>query len=310
MKKLLISLICLSMIISMCACAPTNKDNSPDTNEPVENPATDFKYEFLGEKEYAVITQYIGTSKNVVIPSTIEGCPVTSLKGFEVDGTIQGVFQDATVETVVIPKSVKWIGNRTFKNCTALTSVTLRENSDLQVISIEAFENCTSLKNINLEVAQNLKTIENVAFRNCSSIEKMKFPANLETIGEEAFSNCSALKCINIPKNLGLMNVEAASFCDLPSLEEIVFDEGRETIHGYAFFGITSTVNIRIPKSVTSVGIWTFSNSGTMNLYFAGNCPQFVDADQFAGNTVIYYDSTTTGWDTTPLREFHTFISN
>ena len=284
--------------------------DTEESTEPLllESPVSDFKYEFILNKKYVLINQYIGESPNVVIPSQIEGCPVTSLRGFDIDGFIQGVFQDTDIETVVIPKSIMLIGNRAFKNCTALTSVTIERGSDLETISIEAFQNCSLLKDINLENAEKLKNIEAQAFYNCTSIEKIKLPSNLETMGREAFVNCSSLKSINIPIKLNLMNIDGFRFYHVPALEEIVFDEGRESIQGYVFFGITSTVNIIIPKSVTSINTPTFSSIGAMNLYFSGDCPQLLGETQFAGTVTIYYDPQTSGWDTTPLKDVHTLI--
>lgn len=305
MKKLLIILICLLMLVSMCSCTQVGTDK-----EFTESPASDFKYEFTENKKYVLITEYIGKSKNVVIPSEIEGCTVTSLKGLDVDGFIQGVFQDSDIETVVIPDTVKVIGNRAFKNCTGLSTVTIQQDSKLQTICIEAFSNCVALKTINLKNAKNLKTIEVKAFYNCTSIEKVSLPSTLETMDREAFSNCSALKSVNVPTNLKLMNFDGARFYNVPALEEIIFDDGWQNIEGYVFFSITSTVNITIPESVISISPTVFASEGSMNLYFLGDCPQLSDADRFAGNVKIYYDSNTKGWNETPLKEAHTLIPN
>lgn len=300
MKRIATGLICIFMIISMCSCSDGTK----------ENPASDFEYRFSPDGEYAIIEKYVGKSTNVVIPAKIEGAAVSSLYGKNVDGFIKGVFEGTDVETVVIPKSVKYIGTCAFKDCVKLTSVEIKENSDLDMISVSAFENCYSLKTINLENATKLTVIENKAFYNCSSIETIKFPKDLETIGVQAFVNCSALKSINVPTKLNMMNMEGASFSGVGALEEIVFDEGRESIRGYCFFFITSTVKIVIPESVTSIDVTTFANSGTMNIYCLGDCPQISEEDGFSGNVTIYYDQTKAGWDTTPLKDVHTLIAN
>ncbi len=312
MKNFVI-LICLLISVSLTACngsfnnhSNNESSSSNDTNiigdsnteEPYsENPITDFTYEFTENQEYALITRYIGTSKNVVIPSEIDGRTVTSLKGFEVDGLIEGVFANTDIETVVIPDTVMVIGNRTFKNCSALSSITIQPNSQLHTIGAEAFENCSFLKNVDLENAENLKTIGAKAFYNCTSIENIKLQKNLETIGVDAFSNCSSLKSVNVPTKLNLMNSDRPRFSNVPSLEKIIFDEGWQNIQGYMFFATTSTVNITIPRSVTSIGALTFANMGTLNIHFFGDCPQLLDADKFDGNAKIYYDTDTVGWD-------------
>ena len=272
-------------------------DTQDNTTETAENPAFDFEYEFTEDQQYALINKYIGKDKNVIIPSQIEGRTVTFLKGHVVDGDTLGVFQGTDIETVVIPETVKAIGPRTFKDCTALTCVTIQPNSKLQQISILAFENCTSLKVVNIENAEGLKTIGAKAFNNCTSIEKIKLPSNLEAIGVEAFTNCTALRSINIPTKLELMNFDGARFYNVTALEEIIFDDGWQSINGYVFFAITSKVNIIIPKSVTSINVTLFVNTGEMNMFFSGDCPQITGSDKFMGNVIVHYDPSTSGWD-------------
>ena len=96
-----------------------------------------------------MITKYIGKSKNVVIPSKIEGRTVTALKSVSVNsknGDMQGAFQNTDVETVMISETIKAIGSNTFKNCTALSTVTIKPHSELYNIDRGAFENCFFLK--------------------------------------------------------------------------------------------------------------------------------------------------------------------
>ncbi len=300
MRKPFLILICLFMVCALCSCS----------NKPAENPASDFEYELSPDEQHVVITKYVGESKNVVIPSKIDGLAVTALKGLDVDGFIQGVFQDTDVETVVIPDTVQWIGNRAFMNCTALSSVDIESGSELNTIGVEAFENCSSLKSINIENAKELKSIGAKAFNNCESIEQLKLPSKLEKIGAEAFSNCLKLKSVNIPAKVELMNIDGARFFNVPALEEIIFDEGWENIQGYVFFDITSEVKITIPESVTGIGVTTFANNGAIKMYFEGDCPGLLDGDRFYGDVTVYYDPDSEGWDTTPLKEVHTLIPN
>lgn len=323
-RKKILPLLLAVLMLTLTACQTDNpnmsgsesrSDTESETSDTVtsdgvseDSSASDFKYEFTENQQYALITQYIGKSKNVVIPSEIEGRTVTYLKGFDSDGFTQGVFQDTDIETVVIPETVKDIGIRAFKNCTALSSVTIQPNSELQTISALAFENCSALKTIQLENAEKLKTIEARAFCNCKSIKKIQLPSNLETIGDEAFSGCSSLKSVNIPTKLDLVHFVKPSFCDVPALEEIIFDEEWQNIQGYGFFNTTSTVNITVPESVTGIYATTFFNHGSMNIYFMGDCPQLLESDSFLGEVTIYYHPDTDGWDTTPLKDTHTLI--
>lgn len=333
MKKIICLLLSLILIIGFLSSCRYNQnkiidsgaesESSDDTQisslntentEPIltETPAEDFEYRFSKSNENAIITKYIGTSKDVIIPSKIEGRTVTSLLGYQVDDILHGVFQGTEIETVVIPETVIAMAGRTFMDCTFLSSVTIKPNSVLREIGNQAFRNCSSLKTINLEDAKNLKSIGSFAFNNCNSIERIILPENLESIGLAGFSECASLKSINVPSKLNLMpNDLGLRITDLPTLEEIRFDDGRQIINGYIYFGMSSDVNIIIPSSVNTIEMDVFGNSddGHVNLYFLGDCPQFIYyEDRFPGYVTIYYDPNTNGWDTTPLKEVYTLI--
>lgn len=332
MKKIICLLLSLILIIGFLSSCRYNQnkiidsgaesESSDDTQisslntentEPIltETPAENFEYRFSENNENAVITKYIGTSKDVIIPSKIEGRTVKSLLGYQVDDILHGVFQGTEIETVVIPDTVIAMAGRTFKDCTFLSSVTIKPNSVLREIGNEAFRNCSSLKTINLEDAKNLKSIGSYAFNNCNSIERIILPENLESIGYAGFSECASLKSINVPSKLNLMpDVIGLRITDLPTLEEIRFDDSWQIINGYVYFGISSNVSIVIPKGVTSISACLFANGGNghVNLYFLGDCPQITDGDRFSGDVSIYYDPNTSGWDTTPLKEVYTLI--
>src|SRR5215471_8483754 len=63
------------------------------------------------------ITGYTGTDANLVIPSTIDGLPVTSI------GT--GAFAGNSLTSVTIPNSVTNIGDFAFEYCLGLTNFTI-----------------------------------------------------------------------------------------------------------------------------------------------------------------------------------------
>ena len=61
------------------------------------------------------ITDYVGTDTNVVIPAAIDGTPVTSIG--------QAAFMDKSIENVVIPSTVKYVGDYAFDACDDLNSL-------------------------------------------------------------------------------------------------------------------------------------------------------------------------------------------
>lgn len=74
-------------------------------------------YNFNEFHDHIVITKYAGFSKNVNVPSKINGKPVTAIG--------KGAFaNNSFVKSVALPKTVKHVKNNAFANCPSLESVT------------------------------------------------------------------------------------------------------------------------------------------------------------------------------------------
>ena len=74
------------------------------------------EFEYEGQNDELTITKYTGPSGEVIIPSEIEGKPVTTIRWY--------AFYDCTsLTSVVIPESVTTIGKCAFAGCTSLTAV-------------------------------------------------------------------------------------------------------------------------------------------------------------------------------------------
>ena len=129
------------------------------------------------------------------IPSEIEGMPVTVIG--------DSAFANCeSLETLVIPDSIKGIDQGAFYMCAKLGAIRLPRS--LRYIDSFAFYNCT---NLSLSFIPNLiRAIGNSAFEN-SGIRTMSFAHNVEIIENSAFKNCSRLRVIflltSTPPELG-----------------------------------------------------------------------------------------------------------
>ena len=97
------------------------------------NPASDFAYTADGGE--VTITDYIGTSEHVLIPSAIDGLPVTALA--------DKAFYEKHVTTVVVPDSVTEIGDLCFSGDNYLVSLKLPD--ELAELPYAALESCFRL---------------------------------------------------------------------------------------------------------------------------------------------------------------------
>jgi hypothetical protein len=97
----------------------------------------------------------------------------------------------------VIPDGVKIIGQKTFQDCTGLTSLTIP--SSVTSIGQEAFSGCTSLKSVTIEIG--VTSIGLGAFFRCTSLKSITIPGSVTSIGESAFLDCDNLASVSIMGN-------------------------------------------------------------------------------------------------------------
>ena len=101
----------------------------------------DFRFGRFKNGTSYILNLYTSTKKDVVIPSSFNGLPVTEIN--------DSAFNASSVESVVIPEGVTKIGNHAFSRCYELESVTIP--SSITQIGLNAFLNCPKLIKNNYE---------------------------------------------------------------------------------------------------------------------------------------------------------------
>ncbi len=174
----------------------------------------------------------------------------------------------ASINSVIINGDcVDEIAWQTFTGCTNLTSVTITEGVEI----VGGFgsqsnneDSCISLTGISIP---NSVTIIGSgagaahAFKGCSALTECTFRDNpsLESITISSFEDCISLTGITIPSTVQRIGNSAFNACT--SFTECTFEPNSSltTIGGYAFRYARFT-NIEIPSSVTSIGVYCFSD--------------------------------------------------
>jgi len=230
-------------------------------------------------------------------------------------------FREMTsLETVVLPDSIKTIGDYALYGCTGLKNITFSKN--LETISSNAFYDCKSLTTINSP--DSLKTIDYSAFYNCSGLTSVTFSKGLTTIGDSAFSNCSGLTSVEIPSSITTINSSVFSGCS--GLTSVTFPETLTKIYSYALSGCTSLESIEIPDSVTDISARAFYNCtklssvklplGWKNVldYYYDSADRYSDSSDcyqspFVGCTVLKEITLPEGMTTVPKQAFRELTS-
>lgn len=130
-------------------------------------------YTYTVSNGEATISRYSGTEKDVVIPSELDGYPVT--------GIGPRTFYSKSITSVVIPDTVRDIGKAAFQFCDDMESVTLGNN--IETIGEYAFYECIKVKS--LVLPNSLKTIGNYALVCSSSLKYLFVPESVTSIGDE-----------------------------------------------------------------------------------------------------------------------------
>ncbi len=190
----------------------------------------DFSYE-INDGE-VTITGFSGTSVEALIPSTIEGFPVTAI-GSNAFERIDGLFD------VTIPNSVISIGEKAFYQCGELGEIVIPDS--VEEMGIGAFSSCNQLRTITLSsgvtqipeeafygsdivsliIPEGVTEIGPGAFASCGRLSQIQFPSSLEKIGPGAFGNCTDMSNIVLPE--GLVEIEDSAFSSCRYMESISF---------------------------------------------------------------------------------------
>ena len=130
---------------------------------------------------------------------------------------ISNAFEDnVTVESVVIPETVRRVGNF-------------------------AFSGAVNLQEIN--IPQYVTTIDYGAFQKCRRLKEINLPESLTSIGQLAFNYCENLSSVVVPKNI--TNIQNLFAGNCPSLVDVILPAGVTQFNKNAFAG-SPNVNIQI----------------------------------------------------------------
>jgi len=121
----------------------------------------------------------------------------------------------------LVAHAVTEVGKESFKDCTALSSVSLPA---VKVIGEWAFYYCTALSNVNLPAVTEIGV---GAFYYCNGLKDVNLPA-VAVIGRGAFASCTALTNITFGDTM-LVDVEPTAFYELTQTIN-VFTTGKGDI--------------------------------------------------------------------------------
>ena len=268
----------------------------------------------VGEGQPHTFEDYVCTECGLeVTPSVgLEFKPNVDRKSYNVSG-----IGSCTDKDIVIPYThnglpVTAIGGSAFSE-TDITSVTILNN--ITLIDSYAFYKCYSLKYVCF--GDGVETIHNNVFYDCTAIESIIFPKNLKTLKSNVFTNCTSLStvyandCLTIIsltnmfkgtawfnnddnwednvlylKSLSGDSLYLIDSKNLISGEYVVKDKTR-IIAAYAFSGWKELTSIVLPDSLMSISYGAFSGCTNLSNVSVGDNIQLINEYGPFDNTAL-----------------------
>ena len=195
---------------------------------------------------------------NIVAHSVVDGkcviefdAPITKIPD-------QAFFKNNSLTgDLVIPNSVKEIGNSAFDSCTGFNG-TLTLSNKLETIGRYAFNNCSGFTG-SLILPNSLTTIGRTAFFGCKGFQDLTLSKALSVIPEEAFRICSSLTGdLVIPNSVKEIGYSAFDNCTGFN-GTLTLPNKLETIGRAAFLKCSGFKgSLILPNSLTTIGEMAF----------------------------------------------------
>ena len=259
-------------------------------------------YNLISKVKQAEVTNVSGNyySGDIVIPTTVTyedvEYTVTSVK----DGAFKWC---ESLNSVVIPNSVKTIGESAFYNCTTLKNITI--GSGVTSIGEEAFSSDLRISTVTIYdfeawckiefkskasnpmlygrylyldgkdltapiIPDGVTSIGDFAFIGCSHFGSITIPNTVTSIGQYAFDSCSGLTSISIPGSVETIGDFAFNECK--NITSLTISDGVKSIKRDAFGNCKGITSLSLPNSVRTIGNDAFAGcEGLTSVTFGNN---------------------------------------
>lgn len=199
--------------------------------------------------ENGCLIEYTGVGGDIVIPDTVTYISDSTFK------------DNDKITSVTISENVKKIGFYSFENCDNLEKVTMKNG--VEEISYRAFNGCSKLKNVN--IPDSVEVIELEAFQNCN-LESIKLPSYLKELGARAFAGNSLLKKIEFPSEFWKVQVWSDAFWNTAWFDDEKAKNPMISIDGLLLWGSDCKGNVEVPSGIKTIACGCFMMSGISSI--------------------------------------------
>lgn len=163
-------------------------------------------FEYYIRDGYAVISDYLGNSAEIITPVAFGDYPVKVIGG--------ALFKNNEATSITIPSGVITIEDYAFANAENMTTLNLPNT--LITLGDCSIRECLSLTT--LKLPDTLETIGANAFNQTNALTRLVIPSNVKSIGEYAFSWCTSIRELYIPKSVTTIGEGACYSCSIATI--------------------------------------------------------------------------------------------
>ena len=227
MKKYLITAVLLSLICMNAGCSGKTESETPAISTP-DICDTGISTPKITESEPAEDADALLEESLRVL--TIEDNGVTGCSSFA-----SGI--------VMIPDSVKAIGEKAFEGCDEITEIRIPES--VEEIGYNAFLDCSALKT--LELSEGRKKLNNAAFAGCNALDEVTLPDSLEILFEGVFGSSDVMFAYKDDHYTASDNIDLC--------KAVCYDENGFLVHDGDLLTVLSSVggDVVIPDTVEKI---------------------------------------------------------
>ena len=271
-KLLLVVTLLLAVLVLFAACNFGTRGGKEEPGEEDGTPeSSGLSYIIDKDNECAIISgRGSCQDMDIVIPKTIEGCPVTEIATDAFRG-------DKYLKSITIPNGVTSIGEYAFSTCPKLESIVIPNS--VNTVGSAAFGACTGLTSVT--IGNSVTSIGDSVFSGCTGLTSVTLGNSVTSIGNGAFYGCSGITSVIIPDSVTDMGYNALYGCT--GLTSVTIGNSVTSIGARAFYYCTSLTSVTIPNSVTSIGVSAFENCSSLTSITIGNGVESIGDSAFGG---------------------------
>ncbi len=278
-KKPLCGILAFILVFVFVAAAPISvfaeeEETTISAQEIELNKKTDGEYEYIKVDEDSAVqlVKYIGSEKEVKIPTRINSLSVISVGA----GCFEG---NETIESVRFNSEITSVGDNAFKGCTALKEI--KSTESITSLGVSVFEGCTSLNDI--EFPETVVEVPERCFAGCSSLEEIKPHKNLKGCAKDAFEGTA----YENNAEDGALSFGRILYSNKGNLSEVVIPEGISIIEDYAFLGNEALVEVTFGSDVEEIGLYAFQNCVNLKKVNCDDALGIISAGAFKGCSAL-----------------------